>query len=134
MSYTYDLTKLDDGGVDQMRFELGDVSVENGKDSCALADEEYFALLARHPNDWKAAKYKCVSYIVNKMAFEVDFSADRMSFQLSQRYERFKALKESMERAHAVPSASFLTNGKVTDADSLHYFTLGMHDMYPNGE
>ena len=46
MTYSYDPTQIRARGKDQMRFELGDTQTEGGADTCALADEEYEAVLA----------------------------------------------------------------------------------------
>ena len=46
MTYSYDPTKIKARGKDQMRFELGDTQTDGGADTCALADEEYEAVLA----------------------------------------------------------------------------------------
>ena len=47
MSYTYNPEKVSEPGVDRMRFELGDVMVEGGTETCALTDEEFKAVLKR---------------------------------------------------------------------------------------
>ena len=52
MTYSYDPTQIRARGKDQMRFELGDTQTDGGADTCALADEEYEAVLA----DLKAGK------------------------------------------------------------------------------
>ena len=55
-TYTYDPAKINENGKDRMRFELGDIMVEGGADTCALTDEEYNAIIGHYPNKWKKAK------------------------------------------------------------------------------
>lgn len=124
-TYSYDVTKLDDMGINQMRLELGDTAVEKGRYSCALCDEEYQAII-KCANSWKKAKYRCVCAIVARLSYQVDYSAGGMSFSLSQRLEEWKRIKDSLERSFQTPSASFIQNGKAVSGQ--HYFCLGMHD------
>lgn len=108
-SYTYDPTRITDGGLDQMRFELGDTIVDMEGMSSPLCDEEYTAILNRHGSDWKKARYVCLKAICMKLSFEVDTSVDGLSYSLSQRYDRWKAMldetKKSLAAIHGVPIA-----------------------------
>ena len=100
MNYTYDPSKMMDGGKDQMRFELQDIAINGAEETCVLSDEEYDAILnkaGQDGRDFRWAKYQCLNAIMMRMAYEVDFSADGLSISLSQRYERWKALKDSLE-------------------------------------
>lgn len=47
-TFSYDPTKIMDGGVDQMRFELGDTVTDMGGVSSPLCNEEYEAILSKH--------------------------------------------------------------------------------------
>jgi hypothetical protein len=117
-NYTYDPTKITDGGVDQMRFELGDTVVDMGGVSSPLCDEEYAAILAKYPK-WKIAKLKCLEAIVFKLSYEVNTSVGGLSYSLDQRYERWKKLLEEDKKIVAgiagVPTAgdpnSLIPNG-----------------------
>jgi hypothetical protein len=129
--YAYDVTKIADGGKDQMRFELGDVEVEGGKATCALSDEEYTAMITKATaagRSFEHAKYLCLKAIVAKFAFEVDYSAGGMSLSLSQRYERWKAIlkEKERERPHIRPTVNPAALG--TTENGGNYFYLGMHD------
>lgn len=129
-TYTYDPSKMQDGGKDQMRFELQDIAVGLAQQTCVLSDQEYDALLTKvkaEGGGWKTAKYRCLCAIVMRMAYEVDFSADGVSMSLSQRYERWKALKREMEGEMQRITANPLALGK-NAPDGGHYFYGGMND------
>ncbi|MBC3798033.1 hypothetical protein [Acetobacterium tundrae] len=135
ITYTYDPGKLDVEGMDLMRLEIGDTFVDGGKKTCALCDEEYSAIISKHPDNWNNAKYACVCAIVNKLAFQNDYSSGGMSLSLSQRFTQWQELKKEMAAAYGgtVPVVAFNDNvGNATD--SLHYFSFGMHDIMPGEE
>ena len=130
MTYTYDPTKMADGGKDQMRFELGDTQVDGAPETCALSDEEYTAIIEKVTGDgrgFRYAKYKCLEAICMKMAYEVDFSADGLSMSLSQRYERWKKLLHETQAEFQTITANPAALGK-NRLDGGHYFSAGMHD------
>lgn len=129
-AYTYDPSRITEGGKDQMRFELQDIAVGLAQQTCVLSDQEYEALLARtraEGGSWRAAKYRCVCAIVMRMAYEVDVSADGLSMSLAQRYTRWKTLKQEMESEMQRISASALALGQ-NSPDGGHYFFAGMND------
>ena len=102
-TYTYDPSKITEGGVDQMRFELGDTILDMGPICSPLCDEEYNAILQKYGKNWRAAKIRCLEAIVMKLAFEVDTSLDGLSYSLSQRFDRWKAmLDEEKKKANAM--------------------------------
>lgn len=102
-NYTYDPTKITDGGMDQMRFELGDTVVDMEHVTSPLCDEEYNAILAKYGKSWRKAKLKCLEAIVMKLSFEVDTSVGGLSYQLSERFERWKKmLDEAKKEATAI--------------------------------
>lgn len=100
-SYTYDPSKITEQGVDQMRFELGDTVTDMGPATSSLCDEEYNAILAKYGKTWRKAKYYCLKAIVMKLSYEVDTSIDGLSYSLSERYERWKAMLEDEKKAVA---------------------------------
>ena len=108
-TYSYDPSKITDGGVDQMRFELGDTVVAMEGAASPLCDEEYKAILDKYGNNWRTAKYKCLEAICMKMSYEVNTSVGGLSYSLSERYNRFKAMmdeaKKEMSAIHGVPRA-----------------------------
>lgn len=93
-SYTYDPTKITDGGVDQMRFELGDTVVDMAGVSSPLCDEEYNAIITKYGARWNVARLKCLEAIVMKLSYEVDTSVGGLSYSLSQRFDRWKTMME----------------------------------------
>lgn len=97
-TYTYDPTKITDGGVDQMRFELGDTVVDMDGSTSPLCDEEYQAIIDKYGKNWRKAKYKCLDAICMKMSYEVNTSVGGLSYSLSERYERFKAMKAEAKK------------------------------------
>lgn len=99
--YTYDPTKITDGGVDQMRFELGDTVVDMDGVSSPLCDEEYRAIITKNGSNWKRARLGCLEAIVMKLAYEVDTSVGGLSYSLSQRFERWKTMMEEDKKIMA---------------------------------
>ena len=99
-SFTYDPTLITAGGVDQMRFELGDTVVDMAGIASPLCDEEYDAILDKYKN-WRLAKLKCLEAIVMKMSYEVNTSVGGLSYSLDQRYERWKKLLEEDKKIMA---------------------------------
>ena len=100
-SFTYDPTKITDGGVDQMRFELGDTVVDMEGTASPLCDEEYGAIIGKYGSNWRLAKLKCLEAIVMKMSYEVNTSVGGLSYSLDQRYERWKKLLEEDKKIMA---------------------------------
>lgn len=99
-SFTYDPTLITAGGVDQMRFELGDTVVDMEGIASPLCDEEYAAIIDKYKN-WRLAKLKCLEAIVMKMSYEVNTSVGGLSYSLDQRYERWKKLLEEDKKIMA---------------------------------
>lgn len=65
-TYSYDPAKLEEEGMDLMRFQLGDTMVEGKEKTCALTDEEYNAILKMYSN-WKRAKLACIESIFSEI-------------------------------------------------------------------
>ncbi len=96
-TYSYDPEKLNENGVDKMRFELGDTAVEMGAVTSPLCDEEYTAMLEQYKS-WRRAKIACLKAIVMKLSYEVDTSVDGLSYSLSQRFDRWKKMLDEEEK------------------------------------
>lgn len=103
-SFTYDPTKITEGGLHQMRFELGDTVVDMEGISSPLCDEEYDAIIEKYgEKSWRKAKIKCLEAIVMKLSYEVDTSVAGLSYSLNDRYERWKKmLDEAKKEASAM--------------------------------
>ena len=79
-SFSYDPTKITEGGRDQMRFELGDTVIDMEGITSPLCDEEYDAILKKYGEKWRVAKYHCLKAIVMKLSYEVDTSVGGLSY------------------------------------------------------
>lgn len=101
-TYSYNPLLITAKGVDQMRFELGDTIVEGEGITSALCNEEYQAMIETH-SSWKKAKLACLKAIVMRLSFEVNTSTDGLSYSLSDRYERWKAMYSDYKKKCHVP-------------------------------
>lgn len=97
-AFTYDPSKITEGGIDQMRFELGDTVTDMDGVTSPLCDEEYAAIIKKHGKNWRRAKYECLNAICMKMAYEVDTSVGGLSYSLSKRYNHFKTLRDEAKK------------------------------------
>lgn len=100
-TYTYFPDKITQGGVDQMRFELGDTVVDMDGMTSPLCDEEYKAIIDKYGKNWRMAKLKCLEAICMKLAYEVNTSVGGLSYSLQERYPRFKAMKDDLKKEMA---------------------------------
>ena len=130
-TYTYFPDKITEGGVDQMRFELGDTVVDMDGMTSPLCDEEYKAIIQKYGKNWRMARYKCLEAICMKLAYEVNTSVGGLSYSLSERYERFSKMKDAAKKElaglHGVPRAGH--PGSLMPHDGTPYF---YNDMQAN--
>jgi hypothetical protein len=101
MTYSYSPAQIRKRGKDQMRFELGDTQVEWGAETCALADEEYEALLEELPpgkRAWQLAKLNVLEAILFKLSYQVDTRVDVLSYGLGARAAHWKELYEMLNK------------------------------------
>lgn len=110
MNFTYDPANITAGGLDQMRFELGDTVVDMDGISAVLCDEEYTAIIGKYAaKSWRKAKLMCLEAIVMKLSYEVNTSVGGLSYSLDQRFERWKKMLEQEKKIVAgiagVPTA-----------------------------
>lgn len=126
-NYTYNPVECMDGGLNQMRFELGDTIVEESGLPAMLSDEEYVAIIKKHEGNWKRAKLVCLEAIMMKLSYDVDTSVDGLSYSLNQRAERWRKLyadlKKELKAAESVSRAS-LPKGMERKE---YYFHTDMH-------
>ena len=101
MTFSYDPTKITEGGKDQLRFELGDTVVDMGGIPAVLSDQEYDAILGKYPNSWRSAKFYALQAIVMKLSYEVDTSVGGLSYSLNQRFDRWKKMLDEEKKAMA---------------------------------
>ena len=108
-TYTYDPEKITDGGLYQMRFELGDTVVDMNEITSPLCDEEYLAIINKYGSHWRKARYLCLRAIVMKLSYEVNTSIDGLSYSLDARAERWKQMldeeKKGLSAIYGVPRA-----------------------------
>lgn len=97
-TYTYSPYKITEGGVDQMRFELGDTVVDMDGMTSPLCDEEYKAIINKYGKNWRKAKFMCLDAICKKLAYEVNTSVGGLSYSLADRYPRFLAMRDEMKK------------------------------------
>ena len=124
-SFTYDGTRITDSGINQMRFELGDVLVEEPDKTALLTDEEITAMIAAFPHSWRRAKFELIKSILYRFAPEVDTRSGPVQWSLSQRYAQWKALYEELKKELSISCSLPELPGTQHRPP---YFFEGMHD------
>ena len=128
-TYSYDPTKIYDGGINQMRFELQDNIVEGEATTTALCDEEYKAII-EHEKTWKRAKLTCLKAIVTKFAYEVNTSTDGLSYSLNERYPRWKAMYDDLKKEIVIAIPKCNPNALADGKRNRMYFHTDMHSNH----
>ncbi len=132
MAYTYNPEQISEESVSRARFELGDVAVSGGAESCFLSDEEIAAVI----NDtattrWKRKLFRLADAVCMRLSYETNWKNDGTSFDLSQRADRWMKLRDKL-KAEADAEASLPASGAVkqslSSADGGHYFHRGMQN------
>lgn len=127
MTFSYDPSLLADGGLNAMRFQLGDVFVEEPEKSAYLSDQEILAAL-ESSRTWKRAKYKLIESLLRRFSYEIDTKVDSLDLKLHQRldaWEReFKRLKLEID-GEDIASNSNLRAGRFGRPPC---FRIGQHD------
>lgn len=129
MTYSYDPTQIRARGKDQMRFELGDTQTEGGADTCALADEEYEAVLAglkAGKKAWLYAKLAVLEAILFKLSYQVDTRIDVLQYGFGDRVERWRKMYEDLKK-QTLATASIPTLAP-SIAETPPYFHKGMEE------
>lgn len=129
MTYSYDPSQIRAGGKDQMRFEIGDTQTEGGADTCALADEEYEAVLAGVKKDgkaWLRAKLTVLEAILFKLSYQVDTKVDVLQYSFGDRAERWQKMYDAL-RKRVLASTSVPTLAP-SIAETAPYFHKGMEE------
>ncbi len=127
MTYSYDPTKIRAGGKDQMRFELGDTCTEGGAETCALADEEYEAVLAGRKEggkEWSRAKLAVLEAILFKLSYQVDTKIDVLQYGFGDRAERWRKMYDDLRKRTL--AASSVPTIAPSIAETAPYFHKGM--------
>ena len=128
LRYTYDATKISEYGKDRMRFELGDVMVDDGARNSYLSDEEIEAMIEANKPSWLRAKLALVESVLRRFSYEVDTQSGPLRLSLNQRYAAWKdmydKLKNEADAASSIPDYGAI--GKRCPP----YFYEGMHDNH----
>ena len=125
-NYTYEPLECMDGGINQMRFELGDTVTEEDGLPAMLSDEEYYAIINAFKGKWNRAKLKCLEAIMMKLSYEVDTSVDGLSYSLNQRAERWRAMYDKLAKELKISVPTSMTgisggkNGQPSFFSNMH--------------
>ena len=128
MTYSYSPTKIRARGKDQMRFELGDTAIDGGADTCALADEEYEAILddvQPGKRAWLSAKAAILEAILFKLSYQVDTRIDTLSYSLGARAEHFRKLLDQVKAE--IPASAGMPSIADSAAHKPPYYYTDMH-------
>lgn len=129
MKYSYDPTKIKARGKDQMRFELGDTLTDGGADTCALADEEYEAVLNGVKDGkkaWQYAKLAILEAILFKMSYQVDTKIDVLQYSFGDRAERWQKLYDTLKKQVRATASIPTLAPSITETPP--YFHKGMEE------
>lgn len=129
MTYSYSPAEITQSSVSRARFELGDVMVDGGAETCMLSDEEIQAVIDS-TKKWKTALYKLADAVCMRLAYETDWKDDGTSFNLNQRSERWMKLRDKLkaeaEAGGALPMSGAVNASVANPEDGGHYFYAGM--------
>ena len=122
-TYQYEPGNIAEYGKDRMRFELGDVMVE-----------EYNAVIPEKvptARQWKKAKLRCLESIMRKFAFEPDTKVGPLSLSMGERAKLWKEMYEDLKKDLKASAASVeailpLAENPETGRITPPYFYAGM--------
>lgn len=128
-TYSYDPAAIATESVSRARFELGDVAVEGGAETCYLADEEIAAIISQ-TGRWKRKLFQLADAVCMRLSYETNWRNDGTAFDLSQRADRWVKLRDKLKQdadiEASLPDAGAV-NDSVISSDGGHYFHRGMH-------
>ena len=127
MNFSYDPSKIGEPGLDRMRFELGDVFVEEPEKSAYLSDEE-ISVVIESSSTWKRAKLRLIETILRRFSYEVDTKVAEADWKLHQRVDAWKT--EYNRLKSEVDAEDIASNGalKVDGRGRPPVFWIGQHD------
>ena len=125
-NFSYDPTRIDEYGLDRMRFELGDTMVEEPEKTAYLCDEEIEAVI-KSSSTWKRAQFRLVDSLVRRFAYEVDEHADPASWAWHQRYEQWKKMRDELKSEAEASDSSPLSLADPSKKPKPPYFFENMH-------
>lgn len=129
--FTYDPTMIMDKGLNQMRFELGDVDVSGAEQTAFISDQEIVAVCKTNKS-WKRKKYYLAANVLARLAYEANTSISGLSISYSQRFNHWKELtarlKKEAEQEEMLPTMKTLESAdKMSDTP---YFYEDMHKNF----
>ena len=126
MSFNYEPAQINDGGLNQMRFELGDCLASD----YYLSDEEIKASISGS-GTFKRAELRLIKSLLFRFSYEVDTKIHEAEFKLADRVSAWRKLKAELEEELAESpeeiTPSFGFKGK---SGRRAAFGIGMHDVY----
>ena len=127
MTYSYNPTLINDGGLNQMRFKLGDCLVAEPEKTCYLSDEEILAAI-EGSSTFKRAAVRLVESLLFRFGYEVNTEIHEAKWDLTDRFKNwqdlYKRLKAEVEEEELASNAF----GFASKWQRPPVFTLGMHD------
>lgn len=126
MTYSYNPEKIGEFGKDRMRFELGDIFVDEEEKTAYLSDEEISAII-ENSSSWKKAQFRLVDSLIRRFAYEVDEKAEPAEWSWHQRYEHWKKLRDELKSEAESESVSPLGNLNPNNFKRPPYFFEDMH-------
>ena len=125
--FSYDPAQINDRGLNQIRFDLGDVMILEPERDAYLADEEILAALAGS-RSFKHAELRLVESLLARFSYEVDTKVHEAEWKLSDRVDAWEKLRKRLKDELAEEELS--ANGFIGRKFPLPIFTRGMHDYF----
>lgn len=115
---------------DRLRLELGDTDVSLGSESAVLSDAEYNTIIAlTEGKSFNQIKIKVIEVILAKLNYEVSFSIDGMSYNLSERVKHWKDMLKDLKKISGSPPDNIFgksINAFGNNQNTNHYFRENM--------
>lgn len=131
-TYTYDPAQINAQSVSRARFELGDVAVAGGAESCYLSDEEIQAIIDDTTTPrWKRKLFRLADAVCMRLSYETNWKNDGTSFDLSQRADRWMQMRDRLKKeadTEATLPVSSAISESLRGPDGGHYFHRGMQN------
>lgn len=127
-NYTYNPADISTESVSRARFELGDIMVDGGAETCYLSDQEIQAIIATE-SGWKWKLFRLADAVCMRLSYETNWKDDGTSFDLNQRAERWMKLRDKLKDEAAMEEClpeSDAVNESIGSADGGHYFYRDM--------
>lgn len=126
MKFTYNPNLINDAGLNQLRFEIGDCLVEEAEKTAYLSDEEILATLAGSKS-FKHALLRCVETLLMRFAYETSVEVREAKWYLTDRAKLWqdlhKKLKDELEAGDTATAFGFAASSSRPPI-----FTVGLHD------